>query len=390
MFTVQQIEQLYGDELRTFRRTLHAHPELSQQEFRTTALIKEELESLGIEILALDIPTGVVGILRGGKPGKTIGIRADIDALPVEEDPSNPYCSAVSGCMHACGHDMHASFLLGAAKALSGRKEELCGTFVFLFQPAEENIFGARAMLDAGLLEKISFDAIIGGHVQPILPLGQVTVQSGPVMAAKDSFRIVIHGKGGHGAAPHMAHDPIVTAASVVSALQCLSSRERNPKIPSVISVCSIQGGNTDNIIPSDVTLLGSMRNVSTEQRTMLKQRLKETAEYVARGMGCSAEVSFSGSLPVLENSTAVSTALHPVISNLLGAENVTEIPCDMTSEDFSLFAEAVPSCFFFIGTTAPGSAPYPLHSSRYFPPEEAIAIGAAVYAESAAALAAE
>ncbi len=390
MFTVQQIEQLCGEELRAFRRDLHAHPELSQQEFRTTALIKEKLEALGIELLPLDVPTGAVGILRGGRPGRTVGIRADIDALPVAEDPGNPCCSTVSGCMHACGHDVHASFLLGAATALAAKKDELCGTFVFIFQPAEENIAGARSMIEAGLLEKISFDAIIGGHVQPILPLGQVTVQSGPVMAAKDSFRIVIHGKGGHGASPHTAHDPIVAAANVVSAIQCLSSRERNPKIPSVISVCSIQGGSTDNIIPSKVTLLGSMRNVSTEQRTLLKQRLQETAEGVACGMGCTAEVSFSGSVPVLDNSAAVSEAIRPAVTELLGGENVVSIPCDMTSEDFSLFAEAVPSCFCFIGTTPPGGAAYPLHNPRYFPPEDVIAIGAAVYAESAAVLAAE
>ena len=390
MITVREIEERCGAELRAFRKTLHEHPELSQQEFRTTALIREKLEQLGIEILPLDIPTGVVGILRGAKPGKSVGIRADIDALPVSEDAGHPYCSTVSGCMHACGHDMHASFLLGAAMALSARREELSGTVVFIFQPAEENIAGARALLEAGLLEKIHFDAIIGGHVQPILPLGQVTVQSGPVMAAKDSFRIVIHGKGGHGAAPHTSHDPITAAAAVVSAIQCLSSRERNPKIPSVISVCSIHGGNTDNIIPGEVELLGSMRNVSTEQRTMLKQRLQETAEFVARGMGCTAEVSFSGSVPVLDNSADVAAVLRPVAAELLGGENVTAIPCDMTSEDFSLYAEAVPSCFCFIGTTAPGAEAYPLHNPRYFPPEEAIAIGAALYANGAQALTAQ
>lgn len=387
MFTVQQIEQSYGAELRTLRRTLHTHPELSGQEFQTTALIKEKLQSLGIEILPLDISTGIVGVLQGGKPGKTIGIRADIDALPVQEDPSNPYCSAVSGCMHACGHDVHVTFLLGAAMALSARRSELCGTYVFIFQSAEETISGARDLIEAGLLEKFSFDAIIGGHVYPSLPLGQITVQSGPVMAAKDGFRIDIHGKGGHGASPHTAHDPIVAAATVVNAVQCLSSRERNPKIPSVISICSIQGGTTDNIIPSDVTMLGSMRNVSTEQRTMLKQRLQETAEGVARGMGCTAELTFRDSVPVLENSAAVSEVIRPAVSELLGTENITSTPCDMISEDFALYAEAVPSCFCFIGTTPPDTTAYPLHNPRYFPPEEVLAIGAAVYAESAVAL---
>lgn len=390
MFTVQEIEQLYGSKLRAFRRLLHENPELSQQEHKTTALIRSWLNTLGIEIVPFDVPTGVVGVLRCAKPGRTVGIRADIDALPVSEDPCNPYCSTVAGCMHACGHDMHASFLLGTAMALAARREELCGTFVFIFQPAEENITGAHALIEAGLLNRFSFDAIIGGHVFPMLPLGQVTIQSGPVMAAKDSFRIVVHGKGGHGAAPHTAHDPIAASAAIYSSLQCLSSRERNPKIPSVISVCSVQGGNTDNIIPSEVTMLGSMRNISSAQCTLMKHRLQETAALVARGMGCTAEVIFSGSVPVLNNSVTVSEVLRPVVSALLGSENVVEIPCEMISEDFSFYAEAVPSCFCFIGTTAPDTTAYPLHNPRHFPPDDAIAIGAAVFAESARILAAK
>lgn len=384
MIRPQQIEASFGTALKELRKAFHEYPELGHEEFETTRRIRETLDELGIETYPSGLETGVIGIIRGAKPGRTIGIRADIDALPVEESPANPIVSGVRGKMHACSHDVHTAILLGAAMALNAQKESLAGNILLVFQPAEECITGAVGMLEAGFLSRFPMDAMIGGHVKPGIPLGKVSITPGAVMAAKDSFSIRVIGRGGHGAAPHTTHDPIVAAAAVVSALQAITSRERDPLLPAVISVCSINGGTADNIIPDEVRMLGSMRTFSKAQCAQFKERIAETASAVAGGFGCSAETLFYAGVPVLENDAKIAAAFQESAKALLGEENVLTMPGELISEDFSCFAELLPACYCFIGMQEPGSTVYPLHNAAYFPPDETIFIGAALYANAA------
>ena len=384
MFKPHEIRSQFGTALKALRKAFHEYPETGMKEFETTRRIRETLESLGIETFSSGLETGVIGLIRGAKPGKTVAIRADIDALPVAECPNNPICSKNPGVMHACSHDMHITILLGAAMVLNAAKDALAGDILLIFQPAEETIVGAKAMLDAGFLSRFSPDAIIGGHVKPGIPLGKVSITPGPIMAAEDCFSIRIIGKGGHGAAPHTTHDPIVAAAAVVSAAQNITSRERDPMLPAVISICAINGGTAENIIPDEVKMLGSMRTYSDAQCEQFKQRLRETAAAVAGGLGCRAETSYYTSTPVLENDAGIAAHFTESAKALLGEENVLRLPAEMISEDFSSFAKRIPGCYCFIGMQAPGSTVYPLHNASYFPPDDTIFIGAALYANAA------
>ncbi|MBE5785195.1 MAG: amidohydrolase [Clostridiales bacterium] len=384
MFKPHEISSQYGTALKALRKAFHENPELGYEEHETTRRIRSTLEALGIETFSSGLSTGVIGLIRGAKPGKTVAIRADIDALPVEECPDNPICSKNPGVMHACSHDMHITILLGAAMVLNAAKDLLAGDILLIFQPAEETIVGAKAMLDAGFLSRFSPDAIIGGHVKPGIPLGKVSITPGAVMAAKDSFSIRIIGKGGHGAAPHTTRDPIVAAAAVIGAVQNITSREKDPMLPAVISICAVNGGTADNIIPDEVNILGSMRTFSKAQCAMFKQRLTGTASHVAAGLGCSAETIFYSSAPVLENDASIAAHFAESAKSLLGAENVLSLPGELLSEDFSCFAELIPACYCFIGMQTPGSTVYPLHNAAYFPPDDTIFIGAALYANTA------
>ncbi len=384
MFTPVQINSQFGTKLKALRKAFHEYPETGHEEFETTKRIREVLTLLGIETFSSGVDTGVIGIIRGTKPGKTVGIRADIDALPMEESPDNPICSKVPGKMHACSHDVHTTILLGAAMALQNARDSLAGSIVLIFQPAEECDSGARGMLESGLLSRFPMDAIIGGHVKPGIPLGSVSVTPGPVMAAKDSFSIRIIGKGGHGAMPHTTHDPIVAAAAVIGAIQNITSRERDPLLPAVISVCAVNGGTADNIIPDEVIMLGSMRTFSAQQCARFKTRLTETASAVAQGLGCRAETVFFGSSPVLQNDARIAAQFAQSAKALLGEENVLSLPGELISEDFARYAELVPACYCFIGMQTPGSTVYPLHNAAYFPPDDTLFIGAALYANAA------
>src|SRR5215208_5441304 len=283
---VNEIVEDIGDELIGIRRDLHIHPELSFQEHRTAGIIEERLEALGLEVRRGVGGTGVVALLRGGRPGKTVALRADIDALPIVEINEAPYRSEVEGVMHACGHDGHVAGLLGAAKALHAIRESLNGDVLLIFQPAEERAGGAKPMIDAGALRDPRPDAVFGVHIWNNLPAGMIGVKPGPIFAAADEVEITIKAPGGHGAMPHQTVDPIVVAAQVIQALQTMVSRETSPFDSTVVSICSVHGGNAFNIIPSEVRLLGTVRTFDEEIQARLKRRIEEMVHGITQGAG--------------------------------------------------------------------------------------------------------
>ena len=351
--------------------SIHKNPELSHQEFSTTKLISETLKNLGIELPSAQPKTGVLGLLRGKNPGPTVAIRADIDALPIDEISEHEVCSGNKNIMHACGHDFHTSSLLGAAMALSKIKEELCGNILFVFQPAEEKGDGAGEVISTGIFEEFKPDAFFSLHVKPDIPVGKIGIRKGPIMAAMCTFKIIIHGKGGHGATPHLATDPIIAAARVVDALQAIRSRWIDPAQPFTLSICSIHGGSACNIIPDDVSMEGTFRYAVESYRESVKEQIIRISESVANAHGCTAECLFLKEAPPLVNDEKLSDIAYEAAKDFSGEESTLVQDFWMASEDFSFYRDIAPIFMYHVGVGKEDGSSASLHNPGFFAPDE-------------------
>jgi amidohydrolase len=370
-----EVAALAGELVAT-RRDLHRHPELGFQEVRTAGIVARRLNELGIEAQSGVGKTGVVGVLDGARPGPVVMLRADMDALPVTEANDVEYASQTAGVMHACGHDGHTAMLLGLARLLAAHRTELAGTIKFVFQPAEEGMGGAEAMIRDGVLDGPHPDVALGMHLWNPLPVGQVGVVAGPEMAAAEILRITLSGRGGHGASPHETADPVVGAAQVITALQSIVARNVSPLEPAVISITSVHGGTAFNIIPADVELTGTIRTFQPRVREMVLARVRQVIASVAEGMGLQAAVEIQALTPAVINDPQVTTAVRAAAADVLGADNVLAAQT-LGSEDMACFLNAVPGCFFFVGSANPArDLHYPHHSERFDFDERALSIG--------------
>ena len=380
----------------TWRRDIHQHPELSYQETRTAALVAQHLKTLGLEVQTGVGGNGVVGVLRGARPGPVVALRADMDALPVTELVNVPFKSTVRttyngqdvGVMHACGHDNHVAILMGAAEVLAGMKDRLPGTVKFIFQPAEETPpGGAIAMIQAGALENPKVDAIFGLHVGPGA-LGSVGYRAGPISASGDNYKIIVHGKQTHGAIPWAGVDPIVVGAQIVLGLQTVVSRQVDlSDANAILTVGAFNAGNRTNIIPDSAVLIGTVRTFSEGVRTEIHARLKKTAENIAQSAGATAEVETEYGYPVTVNDPALTARMVPTLKRAAGADKVYEASRTTTSEDFSRYAQKVPGFFVWLGVT-PATKDWRTaptnHSPLFEADEAALPIGVRIMSELA------
>jgi amidohydrolase len=381
---VDQLSASVEPKVIAWRRDLHEHPELSNRETRTARLVADQLKQLGLEVQTGVAHTGVTGFLKGGRPGPTVAIRADMDALPVTEKTDVPFKSHATaiyrnetvGVMHACGHDSHTAILMGIAQILAGVREALPGNILFIFQPAEEGApegeeGGAPLMLKEGLFDKYHPDVIFGMHVWSGFRVGEIAYRVGPLMAAVDSFDILVKGRQAHGSRPWQSIDPIVTAAQIIGALQTVVSRDIDlTQNPAVVSIGAIKGGIRANIIPDHVQMVGSLRTFTPEQRTAILAHMKRIVENTAAANGATAELSVEpGSDPVLFNDPALTREILPTLQRVVGAEHVKETTVITASEDYSFFAQKIPSVYFFVGVTPTDQDPLqaPSNHSDFF-----------------------
>jgi amidohydrolase len=371
----------YHDELAAIRRDIHAHPELGFEEHRTSDLVADRLAALGIEVHRGIGGTGVVGVLRRGNGSNSeasIGLRADMDALPITEATGLAYASTNTGRMHACGHDGHTTMLLGAARYLA-EQGDFNGTVNFIFQPAEEGLGGASAMLEAGLFERFPCDSVFGMHNRPGLPVGQFAIRPGPMMAAGAFFDIHVKGRGAHGARPEESIDPVLAAAAIASALQSIVSRNVAPIDPAVVSVTCLQSGGAYNVIPETALIRGTARSFKRETMQLIQDNMNRLATSVAAGFGATATVDFRFLFAPLVNDPAETAAIVTAAAAVAGEANVERNgPVVMGSEDFSFMLEARRGAYINIGN---GETSAPVHNDRYDFNDEAIPLGAALYA---------
>lgn len=375
------------------RRDLHEHPELGNREIRTAKLVAERLRALNIEVTEKVAHTGVIGILRGGKPGKVVALRADMDALPVTEQVDLPFASKVRttyngqdvGVMHACGHDAHVAILLGVAEVLAGMRNEIPGTVKFLFQPAEEGApegeeGGAGLMVREGALENPKVDAIFGLHVTSRFAVGEIGYRPEGMMAAVDSFKIVVRGKQTHGAYPWLGVDPIVVASQIVLGLQTIPSRQLDSTLaPSVVTVGAIHGGVRNNIIPDEVEMIGTIRSLDARMRNDIHTRIKRTAESIAAAAGATTTVGITIGYPITYNDPALTEASAPTLRRVAGAGNVRVVNPVLGAEDFSFFQQKVPGLFFWLGTRPKNQTPEEApsnHSPLFYVDESGLGLG--------------
>jgi amidohydrolase len=374
------------EELVARRRDFHRHPELAFREERTARVVAEELTQLGIEVRTGVGRTGVVGLLEGERDGPTVLIRADMDALPIQEANQTDYVSENAGVMHACGHDGHTAIGLAVAKLLAARRKEMTGRVKFVFQPAEEIGEGATAMIADGVLQDPRPDVSLGLHLWNLMPVGRVGVREGPFMAAADEWRCVITGQGGHGALPHQTRDPIVAAAQVVSALQGIVAREMDPLDTAVVTVGKIQGGDAFNVIPDAVELEGTLRTFLPETRTMVTERVRQICEGVAGALNCKAGFELGSMVPAVVNDGQVAAHVRQAAVRVVGEEGTLSAQRVMVSEDMAYLMDDIPGCFFFVGSqNGARGLDYPHHNPRFDIDEGALPIGVAVLAGAAA-----
>ena len=377
---------LTAAELSAIRREFHRIPETAGEEHKTAALIAEKLRAWGIETHTGVGGTGVVAVVRGAAPGKTLAIRADIDALPVTEETGFDFASEHTGRMHACGHDGHISIGLGTAKSLHEIRDSFRGAAVFLFQPAEETVGGAEGMIREGALNDPKVDAVVGLHIWPGFDLGVLGVRPGPVMASVDRFDIDILGRGGHGAMPHLCVDPVPIACEMVLAFQRIVSRETDPLDPAVITVGRIEGGTTFNVIPEKVTLTGTVRTLNGKVRAYIRERLEAVSMGLAAAARGSCRFGWEPGVPPAVNDAALSERVAGVLGKTFGEEMILrEFPPSMGGEDFALFQEKVPGVYFFLGTRNEAKdCVYPLHHSKYRIDEAVLPLGVRAFREIA------
>ena len=365
------------------RRDIHAHPELGFEEVRTAGVVARELTRLGIQHQTGIGKTGVVALIKGGRPGKVLAIRADMDALPIEERTGLPFASQTQGLMHACGHDIHTTTLLGVAAVLKDLAPQLAGTIKLVFQPAEEGIGGMHAMLQDGLLDGPRIDLALGFHNYPDMPVGKFGYVHGPALAAADRFDIVVRGRSGHAAWPHVSVDPLVAAAALLGQLQTVVSREVPPMYPAVVTVGMIQGGTTYNIIPDSCAIKGTVRTLHAEARDIAEAAITRLAAGIATGMRVACDVDFRRGVPSLVNDDIVLEPTVAAVRKQFG-DVAEEGQPSLGGEDFALLSALVPGFQLRVGSGAPGRADK-LHNSDYQPDERCIGLG--VQALSRAAL---
>lgn len=365
------------------RRDIHQHPELAFNEHRTASLVASRLRELGFEVQEGVGKTGVVGTLKGDSPGPTIALRADMDALPMQETGDLPYKSVHDGVMHACGHDGHTAMLLGAAEALRDHQPNLSGSVRFLFQPAEEGHHGAKFMVEDGALNGVK--EVYGLHLWNYQPYGTVGVQAGPIMACSDKFLITVNGTGGHGAAPQGTVDAVVVASHLVVALQSIVSRNTNPLESAVVSVGQINGGSNFNIIADTVTLCGTARSYTEENRQLIKERMQAIVDGVGATFGATILLDYQDGYPVTINDPRPTATVQRAAETIAG-EGAQPPYLSMGGEDFSYFANEVPGCYFFIGSAPTDREPMsvPHHCSHFDIDERALLVGASLYVQIA------
>ncbi len=375
------------DQLIGWRRDFHMHPELAFQEHRTAGIVAEHLERLGYRVRTGVGKTGVIGVLEGSKPGPTVMFRFDMDGLPVTEETGAEYASREPGRMHACGHDGHVAMGMGLAELLAAHRNEIAGTGVLLFQPAEEGGNGAEAMIQDGALEDPRPDVFLATHVWTDKLVGTVDVSPGPVMAAAEMWTCTVRGHGGHGALPHQAVDPIVAAAQAVTALQTVVSRNVDPLDTAVVSVGSIHGGDAFNVIPPEVWMTGTIRTYQPATREVVLQRVREVVEGVVGACGAEAELQITSLTPAVINDPEVTEVVRRAAEAVLGPERVSSGERTMGSEDAAFFMQEVPGCYFFLGAANPEKGlGAPHHNPHFDFDEEALVLGLAILAEAAGA----
>jgi N-acetylcysteine deacetylase len=372
------------------RRELHMHPELSNQEFRTTARINEILEELSVEQIPVRLPTGTAGIIRGRQDGPVIAIRADIDALPIQEENDWEFKSKRDGVSHACGHDFHTAVALGAAYILNHLKsqfpaQQLPGSIKFLFQPAEETEGGAESMIREGLLENPSVKAIIGLHNKPELAVGKIGIKEGFLMASVDDFQLQIKGKGGHAAIPEQTIDPIVIASAVVGLLQTISSRVISPMESAIVTVSQFHAGNAFNVIPEEAMIAGTIRASSPEVQDRIEAVLKKLVEQTVEAMGGTVDIQYKRLFPPVMNNGAVAAIVRRSAAKIVGEDHTVLAEPTMGGEDFSFYQQKVPGCYFWLGTgNREKGVIYAWHHPLFSVDEEALTIGSAMMAQAA------
>lgn len=367
------------------RRDFHQHPELAFQETRTAQVIADQLRKLGLEVRTGVGKTGVVGVLRGRSGGRTIGIRADMDALPMTETGSLPYRSQNQGVMHACGHDGHTAAALSVARLLAEHREDVRGTVKFLFQPAEESANGAEEMIKDGAFRDPTIDAIISLHLWNYLPVGTVGFRAGPIFASADEMHITIQGKGGHGGLPHQTIDPIPVAAQVILALQLLVSRNISPFEPAVVTIGMVQGGSAFNVIPETVALKGTIRAYDMKIRDYLVERAEETVRGICLGAGSTYEFSSRFCCPPVVNDEGVTAIARRAAQHILGDAKVVTAAQATTGDDVAYFNQQVPGCYFLVGSGNPQKGfTRPHHHQEFDFDEDALPVAVAVLAQGA------
>ena len=378
---IKEESKSISDWIVKIRRELHEHPELMYEEFRTSELIRRELDKLDIQYRHPIAETGVLASIGNGN-GPCVALRADMDALPLHEEADVPFKSKIDGKMHACGHDCHVSMLLGAAKLLKDKESEINGTIKLLFQPAEEGGAGGKLMREAGALENPDVERIFGLHVWPQMPSGQIGSREGTFLAATSSLSLTVKGVGGHAAVPQLAKDPVLTSARIITNLQSIISRELDPLESGVVSITVINGGNASNVIPSEVKVKGTLRSLTMNGLKELQKRVKEISEGIAQTHGCEAIVEYVGNdYPPTVNDSEMWKFAKNVGIELLGDDNVSDLDAVMGGEDFAYYTEKVKGCFVVLGMNNPDiDATYSVHHPMFKADEDALHIGTALH----------
>ncbi len=389
MDRIDALADSFREEIRAHWHWLHAHPELSGEEKETAAYIATELRKMGLEPRENVGGYGVTALIRGAGPGKCLGLRADFDALPIQECTGLPFASRNPGVMHACGHDAHTAMLLGAARVLLKLRDCFSGSVKLIFQPSEEvaAASGARRMIADGVLEDPKVDAVIGQHVNPFDPTGDIGVRPGPMTAASDGFVITVHGKGSHASEPDQGVDAVLIGAHVITALQSIISRNVSPFDNSVLTIGKVNAGTRRNIVAETCTLEGTCRNLKPEVRDAVAERMEKIVKGVTEGMGAGYSFSFIRGYSPVVNDPALCDLVVRAASGVLGSEHVhiEEFP-EMGGEDFSCFSEKVPGLYYHLGCGRPGEPCQGVHNSRFVPDEEALQVGVRLLTASALA----